>query len=37
MRKNYIQPEILFIITSTSDVLTASDEDVFIDGGDLFE
>lgn len=37
MRKNYIEPEILFIITSTSDVLAASDEEVFVDGGSLFE
>lgn len=36
MKKTYLEPEILFIVSSTSDILTASDEEVFVDGGDLF-
>ncbi len=37
MRKKYLEPEILFIVTSTSDILAASDEEVFVDGGSLFD
>ena len=37
MRKTYLEPEIAFIATVSSDILTASDEEVFVDGGDLFE
>jgi hypothetical protein len=37
MKKHYSEPEILLIRTSTEDILTASDEDVFVDGGDLFD
>ena len=37
MKKNYLEPEILFIVTSTSDILVASDEEVFVDGGSLFD
>lgn len=37
MKKAYLEPEILFIEASSSDILTASDEEVFVDGGDLFD
>lgn len=36
MKKNYICPELDFIRVQTQDVLTASDEEVFVDGDDLF-
>ena len=36
MKKNYICPEFDFIRVQTQDVLTASDEEVFVDGDDLF-
>ena len=37
MRKTYLEPEIIFIEASSSDILSASDEEVFVDGGDLFD
>ncbi len=37
MRKTYLEPEISFIVTVASDILTASDEEVFVDGGSLFD
>ena len=38
MKQKYIQPDILMIkLDLTKDVLTASDEEVFVDGGDLFD
>ena len=37
MKKTYFEPEVLFITARTEDILTASDEEVFVDGGDLFE
>lgn len=37
MKKTYFEPEILLIKTSAEDILTASDEEVFVDGGDLFD
>ena len=36
MKKNYICPELDFIRVQTQDLLTASDEEVFVDGDDLF-
>ena len=36
MKKFYSQPEILLIKTSTEEILAASDEEVFVDGDDLF-
>lgn len=37
MKQKYIQPELMMIkLMSTDDILTASDEEVFVDGGDLF-
>ena len=37
MRKIYLEPEIAFIATVSSDILAASDEEVFVDGGALFD
>ena len=37
MKKAYFEPEILLVRTSTEDILAASDEEVFVDGGDLFD
>ena len=37
MKQKYTQPELKLIRLTTEDVLTASDEDVFVDGGDLFD
>jgi len=37
MKKTYLEPEISFIATVASDILAASDEEVFVDGGDLFD
>lgn len=37
MRKTYLEPEIAFIATVCSDILAASDEEVFVDGKDLFD
>ena len=36
LKKTYFEPEILLIKTSTADILTASDEEVFVYGEDLF-
>lgn len=36
MKQKYISPELDFIRVVSRDVLTASDEEVFVDGGDLF-
>lgn len=36
MKKQYAQPDVKLIRLSTEDVLTASDDEVFVDGGDLF-
>ena len=37
MKQKYIQPDVLLIKLSTGEILTASDEEVFVDGGDLFQ
>ena len=37
MKKNYTAPEILLVFTSENDILAASDEEVFVDGGSLFD
>ena len=38
MMKKYIQPDIDFIeVGSPKDILTASNDEVFVDGGDLFD
>ncbi len=38
MKQKYIQPDLLLIkLTLTADILTASDEEVFVDGGSLFD
>jgi len=38
MKQKYIQPDLLMIkLTPAADILTASDEEVFVDGGDLFD
>ena len=36
MKQKYVQPDVLMIKLNTGDVLTASDEEVFVDGDDLF-
>ena len=36
MKKTYIQPEIEITNLSLCDILTASDDEVFVDGDDLF-
>lgn len=37
MMKKYIQPDIDFIsVGSHEDILSASNDEVFVDGGDLF-
>ena len=37
MMKEYICPDINFIgVGSCEDIISASDEEVFVDGGDLF-
>ena len=36
--KNYVKPEIgIILLLSTDDVLTASSDEVFVDGGGLFD
>ena len=36
--KKYVKPEIELILTlSADDILTASNDEVFVDGGDLFD
>lgn len=37
MIKQYIQPDVVFIKLNTREILAASDEEVFVDGGDLFD
>lgn len=38
MMKKYIQPDIDFIsVGSPEDILSASKDEVFVDGGDLFD
>ena len=38
MIKKYIQPDISFIsVGSREDILAASNDEVFVDGGDLFD
>ncbi len=38
MKQKYIQPDLLMIkLTPAADILAASDEEVFIDGGSLFD
>ena len=37
MAKAYIQPDVNFIRVNTVDILIASDEEVFVDGGGLFD
>lgn len=36
MKEKYIQPDVKFIKVKTDEILAASDEEVFVDGGDLF-
>jgi len=36
MKQKYTQPDIILIRVSSEEILTASDEEVFVDGGDLF-
>lgn len=37
MKKKYILPEIDIMKYTISDILAASDDEVFVDGGDFFE
>jgi len=37
MKWQYIQPDVTIIKLQSEDVLAASDEEVFVDGGDLFD
>jgi len=37
MKQKYFSPELEFIRVPVLDVLAASDEEVFVDGGDLFD
>ncbi len=37
MKQKYVQPEMKLIELLVKDVLTASDEEVFVDGGNLFD
>ena len=37
MKRTYMEPEMAVIETTPVDLLTVSDEEVFVDGGDLFE
>ncbi len=36
MKQKYIQPDVLMIRLDTRDVLTTSNDEVFVDGEDLF-
>lgn len=36
-KKEYVCPKIDVISVQTQEILTASDEEVFVDGGDLFD
>jgi hypothetical protein len=36
MKKNYIEPEITVISTSITDILANSDNEIFVDAGNLF-
>jgi hypothetical protein len=36
MKKQYAQPDVKLIRLSTEDIISASDNEVFVDGGDLF-
>ena len=36
MKSIYVSPKIEFTLLSLSDILTASDDEVFVDGDDLF-
>lgn len=36
--KNYVKPEIeMIMLFSADDILSASNDEVFVDGGDLFD
>ncbi len=37
MAKEYIQPDVNFIRVNTVEILAASDDEVFVDGGGLFD
>ena len=37
MIKKYEQPDVKFIELKSSDILAMSDEEVFVDGGSLFD
>lgn len=38
MKQKYIQPDLMLItLAYVGDILAASDEEVFVDGGDLFD
>ena len=36
MKKHYYEPEILVIKTSVEEILTASNDEIFVDGEHLF-
>lgn len=37
MKKEYVCPDLLLIKMQIQEILAASDEEVFVDGGDLFD
>lgn len=37
MRKNYVEPSIKIIAVTTADIIAASENEVFVDGEDLFD
>ena len=37
MKKQYIQPDALLIKLASGEILTASEDEVFVDGSDFFE
>ena len=36
MKKQYVQPDATLIKLTTAEILTTSDDEVFVDGEDLF-
>lgn len=36
MKRTYVEPEMTVIETCAEDIITASNDEVFVDGGDLF-
>ena len=37
MKRSYLEPTVTILHVATADILAASDEEVFVDGGDLFD